>query len=178
MFALTPADARPEPTSVKQAERSYSEACRERFKTLVNQPAPELAVAHWLSGPPASIGDLKGKTIVLYFWDLSYVDDHVQWIQLLNLLQEVYGGKGLVCVAICPAAVDVETIKQHIADQSLSYSIGLDQPTAVVGAKGETSHQYAVGWGIPFVLIDTAGEITGGTWDHDLEAQIQILLAD
>ena len=178
MFALTPADARPEPTSVKQAERSYSEACRERFKTLVNQPAPELAVAHWLSGPPTSIGDLKGKTIVLYFWDLSYVDDHVQWIQLLNLLQEVYGGKGLVCVAICPAAVDVETIKQHIADQSLSYSIGLDQPTAVVGAKGETSHQYAVGWGITFVLIDTAGEITGGAWEHDLEAQIQILLAD
>ena len=182
VLTLPPTEPKPEPTPEQQARRKahqlYSESAEERFKTLVNQPAPELAVADWLSGSPASIGELKGKTIVLYFWDLSYVDDHVQWIRLLNLLQEVYGGKGLVCVAICPATVDVETIKQHIADQSLSYSIGLDRPTQVVGAQGETFDQYAIGSGPPFVLINTAGEIIGGTWEHDLEAQIQILLAD
>ena len=182
VLTLPPTEPKPEPTPEQQAQRkahrSYNESAEERFKTMVSQPAPELAVADWLSGPPASIGDLKGKTIVLYFWDLSYVDDHVQWIRLLNLLQEVYGGKGLVCVAICPAAVNVETIKQHIADQSLSYSIGLDRPTQVVGAQGENFDQYAIGSGPPFVLINTAGEITGGTWDHDLEAQIQTLLAN
>ena len=177
VFALTPADARPEPTPEQQAERSYSEPCRERFKTLVNRPAPELTVAEWLSGPPVSVEDMKGKTVVVHFWTLNH-NHHVRQIRLLQILQEVYRDKGLACVAICPAAVDVETIKQHIADQSLSYAIGLDRPTQVVGAKGETSHQYAVGWGIPFVLIDTAGEITGGAWEHDLEAQIQILLAD
>ncbi len=177
VFALTPADARPEPTPEQQAERSYSEPCRERFKTLVNRPAPELTVAEWLSGPPVSVEDMKGKTVALHFWTLNH-NHHVRQIRLLQILQEVYRDKGLACVAICPAAVDVETIKQHIADQSLSYAIGLDRPTQVVGAKGETSHQYAVGWGIPFVLIDTAGEITGGAWEHDLEAQIQILLAD
>ena len=63
VFTLTPADARPEPTPEQQVKRSYSEACRERFKTLINQPAPELTVAEWLSGPPVSIEDLKGKTI-------------------------------------------------------------------------------------------------------------------
>ena len=177
VLTLTPTEPRPEPTPEQQAERSYSEACRERFKTLVNRPAPELTVAEWLSGPPVSVEDMKGKTVALHFWTLNH-NHHVRQIRLLQILQEVYRDKGLVCVAICPAAVDVETIKQHIADQSLSYAIGLDRPTQVVGAKGETSHQYAVGWGIPFVLIDTAGEITRGAWEHDLEAQIQILLAD
>ena len=77
---------------------------------------------------------------------------------LLNILQEVYQDKGLVCITICPATVAVETVKQHIAEQSLSHPIGLDRPTAVVGAKGETFDRYAVGWS-PIVLINTAGKI-------------------
>ena len=110
VFALTPAEARPEPTPEQQAKRSYSVACRERFKTLINQPAPELTVAEWLSGPPVSIDDLKGKTIALHFWTLNNIR-HVQQIRLLNILQEVYRDKGLVCVAICPSTAVVETLK-------------------------------------------------------------------
>ena len=182
VLTLTPTEPRPEPTPDQQTQRKahrfYNESAEDRFKTMVSQPAPELAVAEWLSGPPAAIGDLKGKTIVLCFWNLIYVDDHVQWIRLLNLLQEVYGEKELVCVAICPATADVETVKRHIAEQSLSYSIGLDRPTTVVGAQGETYDQYAIGWGPPFVLINSTGEIAGRVWDGELENQIQILLAD
>ena len=139
---------------------------------------PELAVAEWLSGSPAAIGELRGKTIVLHFWDMSYADDHVQWIRLLNILQEAYGEKGLVCLAICPATEEVEKVKRHIAEQSLSYSVGLDRPTSVVGAKGETFDRYAIGWGPPFVLITSAGEINGCVWDSELEDRIQTLLGD
>ncbi len=102
----------------------------------------------------------------------------VQWARLLNLLQEVYREKGFVCAAICPATAEIETVKQHVAKHSLDYSIGLDSPTDVVGANGETFDRYAVGWGAPIVLINTAGEITGRVWDSELESQIQILLAD
>ena len=109
VFALTPADARPEPTPEEQAERSYFETCRERFNTLVNRPAPQLTVAEWLSGPPVSIEDLKGKTIALHFWTLNH-KHHVRQIRLLQILQEVYRDKGLVCVAICPAEAEIETI--------------------------------------------------------------------
>ena len=63
-------------------------------------------------------------------------------------------------------------------EHSLTCLIGLDGPTDVVGAKGETFDRYAIGWGAPIVLINTAGEITGRVWDSELESQIQILLAD
>ena len=180
VLTLTPPEPRPEPTPEQQARWSYNESAEERFKTLVNRTAPELAIAEWLSGAPVSIANSKGKTIVLYFWDLSYVDHYVQWIRLMNILQEVYGENGLVCVATCAAAAEgeVETVKRHIAQQSLSYSIGLDRATTVVGAKGETFHQYAIGWGIPIVLINSAGEVTGRVHDSELEEQIQTLLAD
>ena len=177
VFALTPAEARPEPTPEQQAKRSYSVACRERFKTLVNQPAPELSVAEWLSGPPVSIENLKGRTIALHFWTLNHIH-HVQQIRLLNILQEAYRDKGLVCVAICPSTAVVETLKGHIAEESLSYSIGLDRSIDVVAAQGETFDRYAIGWGSEIVLINTAGEITGSAWDHDYEDKIQALLAD
>ena len=177
VLTLTPPEHKPEPTPEQQLQRSYAASAEERFKTLVNQPAPELAVAKWLSDPPVSIEDMKGNTVALHFWTLNH-NHHVRQIRLLQILQEVYRDKGLDCVAICPAATEIEAVKRHIAEQSLSYSIGLDRPTQVDSAKGETSHQYAVGWGIPFVLIDTAGEITGGAWEHDLETQIQFLLAD
>ena len=177
VFTLTPTGPRPEPSPEWLAQVTYAEKAEERFNTLVNQPAPELAVAEWLSGPPVSMGDLKENTIALFFWNVMD-SDRVQWARLLNLLQEVYGEKGFVCAAICSSASEIETVKQHIAEHSLAYSIGLDSSTDVVGAKGETFDRYAIGWGAPIVLISTAGEITGRVWDSELEERLQTLLAD
>ncbi len=177
VFKLTPTGPRPEPTPEQQARWAYAEEAKERFKTLVGKPAPEMAVAEWLSGKPASIGTLKGKTIALYFWVLG-ASDNIQSIRLLNILREVYQEKGLVCVAICPAEAEVETIKQLIAENSLGYSIGLDTPTDFLGAKGETFDRYAVVWSSPIVLINAAGEITGSVYAARLEEQIRNLLAD
>ena len=116
VLTLTPTEWGPEPTPEEQARRkaqqAYDENAEERFKTLVNQPAPELAVSEWLSGPPISIGDLEGKTVALYFWDDMEFSDRIHWARLLNLLQEVYGEKGFVCVAVCHAATEIETVKK------------------------------------------------------------------
>ena len=180
ILTLTPPEPRPEPTPEKRAEReaqrSYFKDAEERSKTLVNQPAPELTIAEWLSGSPTSIGDLKGKTVALHFW--NSVDFDLHRVRLLDTLQEVYRAKGLVCITICPATAEVETVKQHITEQSLSHSIALDQPTTVIGAKGETFDRYAIGGSAPIVLINTAGKIAGHVWDGNLEDQIQLLLAD
>ena len=162
VLTLTPTKPSPEPTPAQQARWSYAEAAEERAKTLVSQPAPELAVAEWLSGSPISIKDLKGKTVALHFW--NSVDFDLHRVRLLDVLQEVYQEKGLVCITICPASAAVETVKRHIAEQAWSHPIALDQPTTVVGADGETFDRYAIGWSAPIVLIDTAGKITGHVW--------------
>ena len=61
VLTLKPPKSKPGLTPEQLAERLYSQTCKERSKTLVNQPAPELSVAEWLSGSPISIGDLKRK---------------------------------------------------------------------------------------------------------------------
>ena len=176
VLTLTPPKQSPGVTPKQLAERLYSQACKERSKTLVNQPAPELSVAEWLSGSPLSIGDLKGKTVALHFWRSAGFGLHQ--VHLLNVLQEAYQEKGFVCITICPASTAVETVKQHIAEQSVSHPIALDQSTTVVGAEGETFDRYAIDWSTPFVLINTAGKVTGHIRGDDLEGKIQALLAD
>ena len=177
VLTLTPTEPGPAPTPEQKARWAYAEESEERFKALVGKPAPELAVSEWLSGTPTSIETLKGKTIALYFWHLGN-SDHIQSIRLLNILREVYGEKGLVCVTICPAKTAIETVKRQIVEHSLTYPIGLDSPTDIAGAKGKTFNQYAVGWIRPIILINAAGEITGSVYGAQLENQIQIMLAD
>lgn len=164
-------------TSEQQLRKSSADEAEDRLKTLLGKTAPELAVAKWLSGAPVSVGSLKGSTVALFFWDLRD-SERVQWARLLNLLGEVYREKGLVCAAICPAKTEIEMIKQLIAEHSLTYSVGLDSPTNILGARGETFDRYAVGWEARIVLVNAAGEIAGRVWDRELENQIQILLAD
>ena len=81
VLTLTPPEPKPELTPTQRAERdaqrSYFEAAEERVETLVNQPAPELSVAEWLSGSPTSIERFKGKDDCLYFWTLNNID-HVR----------------------------------------------------------------------------------------------------
>lgn len=177
VFTLNPIDARSIPRRDWGAGWVDAEEAKRRLNALAGKPAPELAVEEWLSGSSGSIGHLKGKTVALDFW-VHDDFDNVQSMRLLNMLQEVYQEKGLVCVTICPAKADVDTIKQQIAEHTLIYSIGLDSPTDVPGAKGETFNRYAIEGRGSIVLINAAGEITGSVYPGNLEDRIQRLLAD
>ena len=158
-----------------QAEQMYPQETEARLKALMGKAAPELKVAKWLSGLPISIGDIKGKTIALYFWDLSD-SENVLCIEVLNYLQKAYRKKGLVCIAVCPAAAEVNVAKRIIKAKSLIYPVALDSRTKIVGARGESFDRYAVGWGDPVILIDRKGEIADIAYPLNLQDRIQVLL--
>ena len=177
VFTLEPIDAGSVPRPDWGTWWMNAEEAKRRLNDLAGKPAPELAVEKWLSGSSASIGHLKGKTVALDFWARDDFDN-IQSVRLLNALQEVYQEKGLVCVTICPAEADVDTIIQQIAEHTLTYSIGLNSPTDVPDAKGETFNRYANGGGGSIVLINAAGEITGSVYPGNLENRIQRLFTD
>ncbi len=160
-----------------QTHQMYAQEAEVRMEALMGVPAPELKVAKWLSGLPVSIGDLKGKTIALYFWDLSD-SDNVLCIEVLNYLQKAYRKKGLVCIAVCPAAAEVEVAERLIKEKSLIYPVALDSRTKTIYARGETFDRYAVGWGDPVILINRKGEIADIAYPLNLQERVQALLAD
>ncbi len=160
-----------------QAQQMYTQETEVRLKALMGVPAPELKVAKWLSGRSVSIGELKGKVIALYFWDLSD-SDNLLCIEVLNYLQKAYRKKGLVCIAVCPAATEVDVAMRLIKEKSLIYSIALDGSTKILGARGETFDRYAIGWGDPVILIDREGKIANIAYPLNLQDRVQALLAD
>ncbi len=169
----------PDQVAKHQAWRVRMQEVEQRFETLVGKTAPELAVAEWLSGPAISIRDLKGKTVVLHFWELAHDNkQNILWIDMLNDLQGTYQDKGLVCAAICSATAKVDRVKRYIAEQSIIYSVGLDRPTEVDGAKGKTFDRYAAGRSNTVVLINPTGEISEMAYRSNLEKRIKTLLAD
>ncbi len=177
ILTLTPTEPSPAPTPGQSARWAYEEELEERFKALEGKPAPELAVEEWLAGAVSSIRNLKGSTIALDFWE-SGNSDNIQSVRLLNVLHDIYEENGLVCITIFPATEGGDMVKQQIAEHSLRYSIGLDKPTEVVGANGETFDRYLIGGRGSIVLINAAGEIKGSVYPWDLGDQIQNLFAD
>ena len=160
-----------------QTHQMYAQEAEVRLEALMGKAAPELKVAKWLSGLPISIGDIKGKTIALYFWDLSD-SENVLCIEVLNYLQKAYRKKGVFCVAVCPAEVEVEVAKRLIEEKSLIYPVALDSKTKTIYARGETFDRYAVGWGDPVILINRKGEIADIAYPLNLQERVQALLAD
>lgn len=160
-----------------QTEEMYAQEAEVRLEALMGVPAPELKVAKWLSGRSVSIGESKGKTIALYFWDLSD-SDNLLCIDVLNFLQKAYRKKGLVCIAVCPAATEVDVAMRLIKEKSLIYPIALDGSTKILGARGETFDRYAIGWGDPVILIDREGKIANIAYPLNLQDRVQALLAN
>lgn len=160
-----------------QTEEMYAQEAKVRLEALMGKSAPELKVAEWLTGRSISIGELKGKVIALYFWDLSD-SDNVLCIDVLNFLQKSYLKKGLVCIAVCPAATDVDGARRIIKEKSLIYPVALDGETKILSARGETFDRYAIGWGDPVILINRKGEIADIAYPLNLQDRIQVLLAN
>ncbi len=172
----------PDLAAKQQARNAYMNDARERSKTLTGQPAPELEIAEWLSGTPVSIGDLKGKTAALHFWQ-PVRTNYGQWINQLNSLHEIYQEDGLVCIAICATTAEVENVKRYITDHPPDYSVGLDRSTEIVGSQGKTFDRYAVWVPNSVVLINSDGAIAeivhpehGAFYPSDIDIRIKALL--
>ena len=169
------------PEQIKETRVSVtsSREVEQRFAKLAGKTAPKLEIAEWISGPAVSVGDLKGKTVLLHFWELAHWEkENLLWIRLMNGLQETYREKGLVCVAICSATAKVDRVKRYIAEQSITYPVGLDRQTEVDGAKGKTFDQYAAEWPNMVVLINPTGEISEMVDRLNLENRIKALLGN
>ncbi|MBI1923034.1 sigma-70 family RNA polymerase sigma factor [Candidatus Poribacteria bacterium] len=161
-------------TPEQEARRQYRQSADERLETMKGQPAPEFDVDRWVSGEPVRLAELKGKVVVLFFWSSGQVQD-VEATRLLQVLHDVYGEKGLVCVAIHEPTDSVGELKELIAEKGLTFPNAVDKPIEAPGAKGVTFDRYAI-VGSWFIVIDPEGISQGRVWGSELEKKIQELL--
>jgi len=99
----TPKAAVPASSVQSHAPQSSAETPPEQLKTLIGQPAPEFEPQGWLFGEATNIEKLRGRWVVLYFWEnVISGQDLRAWV----VLQDRFGDQGLVVIIVKPGDSD------------------------------------------------------------------------
>jgi len=127
-----------------------------------------------LSGESRTIGDWKGKVLVVNFW-ATWCPPCLEEIPMFVRLQRQLGGQGLQFVGI---AVDQhDKVVEFVARNAVNYPIMIGQLDAIKIAETAGNHS----GGLPYTLIfDRSGQLvsrhSGGLTEKELKPIIQQLL--
>jgi thiol-disulfide isomerase/thioredoxin len=164
------------------------------LKALTGTPAPELSrIKGWKNGGPVALGDLRGKVVLLDFWNI-YCGKCIHDMPNLMKLHDDYKDKGLVVISIHADLVEsIAEIDEALASTRTKVWEGRDIPFLLaldgggevpikglgMDAPGATTANYRITSFPTSVLIDKKGAIAGEIEIDDLEAtrkRIQELL--
>jgi thiol-disulfide isomerase/thioredoxin len=132
--------------------------------TLEGQPAPALEVAQWLGERPASLGELRGRPVLLFFW-AHWCGDCKQQAPVLAKLAEEYGRRGLVIIGPTQLYGYRARGEEATPEEELRYLDEVRQKFygAVPGMAVPVSSENFRLWGASttptLVLIDRAGRV-------------------
>lgn len=125
--------------------------------------APELAVSQWVNGNATTLSDIRGKIVVLFFWNKEDWDS-IRPLVLLDYWKRNFGNQGVEFIAIHPYTTDIETVRKLAVERVGAIPVAIDRKSPVPEAQGETFDRYgAVVSGdsdLPGILvIDREGKI-------------------
>ena len=153
--------------------------------SLEGQPAPPLEVTEYLGRRVPTFAELKGSTVLLFFW-AHWCSDCKAQSPILGKLLDKYRAQGLVVVAptqrfgytpTSQSASPAEELRHIVRVRDTSYGFLRDQPVPV----SEANHRnYGVSSTPTLVLVDRDGLVRlyhpGQMTEAELEAEIVKLL--
>ena len=144
---------------------------RDAITAMQGKPAPALAVGNWINSNPRTLGDLKGKIVVLDFW-ATWCGPCLASIPHSNELQKKYADKGVVIIAVC-APKGGEKMADTVKERNIEYAVALDN------GKGDTFAAYKADSYPDYYIIDRKGNLRwGDVVNDDVEMAIELLLAE
>jgi thiol-disulfide isomerase/thioredoxin len=153
--------------------------------TLEGKTAPPISATEWLNAKPKSMGEYRGKALLLFFW-AHWCGDCKQQAPILARLRQEFGPRGLEIVALTRyygyAARGEEATpaqeKAHIVKVLGEHYAML--PNLPVGIDNETFMQYGSSTTPTLVLVDAKGVVRlyhpGKMSEEDLAARVRALL--
>jgi thiol-disulfide isomerase/thioredoxin len=151
---------------------------------LLGNDAPEIEVADWVQGDPTTLGELRGKVVLLEFW-ATWCRPCLELLPRLGELHRRFGGQGFEALALTrypsvPSGADPaesrarerDLVRTVVAGRRLSARVG-------IAPDAHLQQRYGA-MGVPtLVLIDRAGTvrpIASGGDDAEIEAAIEVAL--
>jgi peroxiredoxin len=144
---------------------------------LDGKDAPPLRVATWLNSKPLELGALRGKVVLLEFWNLS--DPFRRPIvAALKELYKVYHPAGFEIIAVHTPTRDPDELRRFIREYGIEYPVAIDAPESAYW--GETAETYGTRDRTHTFLIDHQGKIhsvvvTNTTYGKFVETLVSLL---
>jgi len=153
------------------------EDLRVKLKRGIMQAA-EFVDLHWINSPPVTLADLKGRVVLVYFWDYTSIN----CLRALSYVKVWYGrymDKGLSIIGIhapeFPFGKDPENVSYAVEELGIEFPVANDPEFA-------TWKEYANRYWPAFYLVDSEGFLSDfqfgeGGYD-EIEGGMQSLLRE
>jgi beta-lactamase regulating signal transducer with metallopeptidase domain len=142
---------------------------------LTGKPAPPIRAASWVNSTPRDLGDMRGKVVMLAFWDGRYYP-YPELMSSLRRLHEIYGPAGLEMISIHAPIDDTEVVRQFVHELGIRSPVAIDQKGE--HGRGATATAYGTEGGNCAFLVDQDGKTSwvGQFAFGDSEQVIEALL--
>jgi protocatechuate 3,4-dioxygenase beta subunit/peroxiredoxin len=136
---------------------SSSSADQQEAARLIGKEAPDLRVAYWAQGGMVNLASLRGKPVVLAFWD-STQETAPAFAQAITDWTASHEA-AVQFVAIHSPTVDRDQLKGAIADLGIRCRVGVDTPIEGGKAKGSLAKDYRARRVSAVYIIDAEGNV-------------------
>jgi thiol-disulfide isomerase/thioredoxin len=161
IFQLVQAGGTPEQ---KRAAAGGRVQLRDRARQLeiLGSSAPEISVKTWINGEATTLGNLRGRVVLLEFW-ATWCKPCAEMFPKLNELDEEFRGRGLEIIALtrhymayrataASQGEELELMRKVLREHNLSFRVGV--------AEDERTQELYGATGLPMVaLIDGRGVV-------------------
>ncbi len=116
---------------------------------LSGQPAPELAVKHWLNSDPLTMAQLKGQVVLLEFW-ATWCKPCEQMFPRVKELHNSRAAQGLNVLALTrffmayggtdeQKAQEIQLIREFVERNKIEFPVGVSEEESLQTAFGATA---------------------------------------
>ncbi len=125
-----------------------------RSTRLLENQSPDLDVATWVRGEATSMEALRGKVVILAFWDSAH-ESSTEVIETLNALARQHGD--VAVIAAHSADSDEMALQELVEEQNIAFRVALDKPAE--NYKGATFERCGVKSVPAIFIIDGEGNV-------------------
>jgi thiol-disulfide isomerase/thioredoxin len=151
----------------------------EVIESRLGSAPPPLPQNEWLNSDPLTWDKLRGKVVVLHFWDVDCAPCQIE-LPFLARWHEDAKDSDVVVIGVHPPTDDLAAVRAKLAQFGCLYPVVIDDPPAADGKLGLLHDWFGNSWWPHTVLVNKRGLIAGHgqVWMGNAAEQMRRLAAE
>jgi beta-lactamase regulating signal transducer with metallopeptidase domain len=143
------------------------------IESRMGEAPPPLPKSGWLNSDPLSWEQLRGKVVVLHFWDVN-CGPCLNELPFMAMWHDSPDKNGVVEIGIHRPTDDVAAVREKLAEFGAKYPVLIDSAAKVPNGLGLMHDWFGISWWPHTALVDRDGRLGGHgrLWMGDIHEQV------